>query len=233
MGAHAVPQRSLRAGRAVAVPRGRAGDGRGRADHDAPVGSGRRVRPAGGAGAAGAARARRARVGSGGGVAGRAALRRGRASPAPEVRQRRGARRVGLRPQPEGHGRLRRPGDRYQTAARRVRGPRAGLGERMSVTRDDVLKIAQLAELDVDEATLPLLAEQMSRILDYVAQIGAVAASEGARPFVPGPDAARFRPDEVRPWPLAFGPQKLAPAFKDGFFLVPKLGQFEEAQGLE
>jgi len=103
----------------------------------------------------------------------------------------------------------------------------------VSVTRDDVLKIAQLAELDVDEATLPLLAEQMSRILDYVAQIGAVAASEGARPFVPGPDAARFRPDEVRPWPLAFGPQKLAPAFKDGFFLVPKLGQFEEAQGLE
>src|SRR5213592_822823 len=78
-------------------------------------------------------------------------------------------------------GRRRRPGDRYQTAARRVRGPRAGLGERMSVTRDDVLKIAQLAELDVDEATLPLLAEQMSRILDYVAQIGAVAASEGAR----------------------------------------------------
>jgi len=47
----------------------------------------------------------------------------------------------------------------------------------MSVTRDEVLKIAQLAELDVDEKTLPLLAEQMSRILDYVAQIGGVAAS--------------------------------------------------------
>jgi Asp-tRNA(Asn)/Glu-tRNA(Gln) amidotransferase C subunit len=36
-----------------------------------------------------------------------------------------------------------------------------------------------------------------------------------------------FRPDEVKPWPLAFGPEKLAPAFKDGFFLVPKLGAFE------
>jgi len=103
----------------------------------------------------------------------------------------------------------------------------------MSVTREAVLKIAQLAELDVDEETLPLLAEQMSRILEYVAQIGAVAATESARPFVPGPDAARFRPDEVKPWPLAFGPQKFAPAFKDGFFLVPKLGQFEEAEGAE
>ena len=100
----------------------------------------------------------------------------------------------------------------------------------MSVTREDVLKIARLAELDVDEAALPVLTEQMSRILDFVAQISAVPASEGARPFVPGPDAVRFRADEVRPWPLAFGPDRLAPAFKAGFFVVPKLGQFEEPE---
>jgi aspartyl-tRNA(Asn)/glutamyl-tRNA(Gln) amidotransferase subunit C len=97
----------------------------------------------------------------------------------------------------------------------------------MSVTHDDVLKIARLAELEVSEDALPLLAEQMSRILDYVRQINSVPASEGLRPFVPGPDAVRFRPDEVKPWPLAFGPETLAPAFKDGFFLVPKLGAFE------
>jgi len=101
----------------------------------------------------------------------------------------------------------------------------------MSVTRDDVLRIARLAELDVDEDGLAALAEQMSRILDYVAQLGAVPASEGVRPFVPGPDAIRFRPDEVKPWPLAFGPAEFAPAFKDGFFIVPKLGQFEEPEG--
>ena len=100
----------------------------------------------------------------------------------------------------------------------------------MSVTHDEVLKIARLAELDVSEDALPLLAEQMSRILDYVAQINAVPASEGVKPFVPGPDAVRFRADEVKPWPLAFGPDKLAPAFRDGFFVVPKLGQFEEAE---
>src|SRR5207244_5533688 len=100
----------------------------------------------------------------------------------------------------------------------------------MSVTHEEVRKIARLAELDVDEAPLPLLADQMSRILDYVAQINAVTASEGIKPFVPGPDAVRFRADEVKPWPLAFGPEKLAPAFRDGFFVVPKLGQFEEAE---
>jgi aspartyl-tRNA(Asn)/glutamyl-tRNA(Gln) amidotransferase subunit C len=100
----------------------------------------------------------------------------------------------------------------------------------MSVTDDEVRNIARLAELDVSEDALPLLAEQMSRILAYVAQINTVAGSEGVKPFVPGPDAVRFRPDEVKPAPLAFGPAEFAPAFKDGFFLVPKLGQFEDAE---
>jgi aspartyl-tRNA(Asn)/glutamyl-tRNA(Gln) amidotransferase subunit C len=97
----------------------------------------------------------------------------------------------------------------------------------MSVSREDVLRIAQLAELDVDEDTLPELAEQMSRILDYVAQLSAVPANGALKAFVPGPDAIRFRPDEVNPPPLAFGPAQFAPAFKEGFFLVPKLDQFE------
>jgi aspartyl-tRNA(Asn)/glutamyl-tRNA(Gln) amidotransferase subunit C len=97
----------------------------------------------------------------------------------------------------------------------------------MSVSRDDVLRIAQLAELEVEEDGLPALVDQMSRILDYIAQLSAATGSNGLRPFVPGPDAIRFRPDEVKPWPLAFGPEKFAPAFKDGFFVVPKLDQFE------
>jgi aspartyl-tRNA(Asn)/glutamyl-tRNA(Gln) amidotransferase subunit C len=100
----------------------------------------------------------------------------------------------------------------------------------MSVSRDDVLRIAQLAELDVEDDALPDIAEQMSRILDYVAQLSAVPAPTNGtgKTFVPGPDAIRFRPDEVTPWwPLAFGPEDFAPAFKEGFFVVPKLGQFE------
>ena len=98
----------------------------------------------------------------------------------------------------------------------------------MSVTREEVLKIAQLAELEVPEDGLAALAEEMSRILEYVAQISSVPASEGAKPFIPGPDAIRFRADEVKPAQLAFGPATFAPAFRDGFFLVPKLGQFEQ-----
>jgi len=97
----------------------------------------------------------------------------------------------------------------------------------MSVSREEALRIAQLAELDVDDEALPELAEQMSRIIDYVAQLSAVPANGTVKAFVPGPDAIRFRADEVNPAPLAFGPAEFAPAFKEGFFVVPKLDQFE------
>jgi aspartyl-tRNA(Asn)/glutamyl-tRNA(Gln) amidotransferase subunit C len=97
----------------------------------------------------------------------------------------------------------------------------------MSVSREEVLRIAQLAELDVEEEALPTLAEQMSRILDYAAQLSAVPANGTVKVFVPGPDAIRFRFDEVTPSRLAFGPEEFAPDFKEGFFVVPKLGQFE------
>jgi len=97
----------------------------------------------------------------------------------------------------------------------------------MSVSREEVLRIAQLAQLDVDEDALSTLAEQMSRILDYAAQLSAVPANGTVKVFVPGPDAIRFRADEVAPAQLAFGPEEFAPDFKEGFFVVPKLGQFE------
>lgn len=97
----------------------------------------------------------------------------------------------------------------------------------MSVSRQEVERIARLVELHVDEAALPALTEQMSRILDYVSQIAAVPGTETVQPFTPGPAAMRFRVDEVRPVPLALTPAQLAPAFKDGFFLVPRLGAFD------
>lgn len=101
----------------------------------------------------------------------------------------------------------------------------------MSVSREDVLRIAQLAELHVEEEQLPTLVEEMSRILDYVAQLSQLPAGETVKPFLAGPDAVRFRPDDVKPAPLARSPAEMAPAFKDGYFLVPKLEQFAPGDG--
>src|SRR5437870_13680172 len=99
----------------------------------------------------------------------------------------------------------------------------------MSVTHDEVRRIARLAELDVSDDALPLLAEQMSRLLEYVAQINAVPASEAVKPFVPGPGAVRFRPDEVKPWPLAFGPADRGRVIRDVSCLLPKLAPLADA----
>ena len=97
----------------------------------------------------------------------------------------------------------------------------------MSVSQEEALRIAQLAEMDVAEDALPALAEQLSAILEYVAQLNAVSGGDNVRPYIAGPDVVRFRPDEVKPQPLALSPKEMAPAFKEGFFAVPRLNQFE------
>jgi len=103
----------------------------------------------------------------------------------------------------------------------------------MSVSREEVEKVARLAELHVDAAAVASLAEEMSRILEYVAQLAAVPVGDGARSFTPGPEAIRLRADEVRPWPLAVPPAEFAPAFREGFFIVPRLGQFDGGDAAE
>src|SRR5229473_503568 len=93
----------------------------------------------------------------------------------------------------------------------------------MSVTREEVLRIAQLAELHVDEDQLPALVEQMSRIIDFVAQLGQLPAGDTVKPFLAGPDAARFRSDEVKPIPLARPPAATARATAERLTKVKRL----------
>ena len=80
---------------------------------------------------------------------------------------------------------------RREAAARGLRRPRARMGERMSIGRDEVLHVARLAELAVREEELDRLVEQLNRIVDYVAQLDQVPADRMAEPFLPGPAAAR------------------------------------------
>ena len=93
----------------------------------------------------------------------------------------------------------------------------------MGVTRKDVEKVAALAELAVDEATAAELERQLSRILDYVAQLGEVtddAAAGDTR-------AERLRRDELDPDRLSRAPGEIAPAFQGGLFTVPRLGELD------
>jgi aspartyl-tRNA(Asn)/glutamyl-tRNA(Gln) amidotransferase subunit C len=102
------------------------------------------------------------------------------------------------------------------------------MGERMSIGRDEVLHVAKLAELAVQDSELDRLVEQMNRIVDYVAQLDQVPADRAAEPFLAGPPAVALREDVEGAVPLARSPAEMAPEFVDGFFLVPRHGAMED-----
>ncbi len=97
----------------------------------------------------------------------------------------------------------------------------------MTIGREDILRVARLAELDVPERDLDGLAAQIGRIVAYVAQLEQVPAGESAAPFQAGPSAVRLREDVPDPVPMTRGPEAIAPEFRDGLFLVPRLGAME------
>jgi len=99
----------------------------------------------------------------------------------------------------------------------------------MSIGSKDVLHVARLAELAVADGDMPTLVEQLGRIVDFVAQLNEVPAGEEAPPFVAGPAQVILREDVIAPIPLSRTPEQMAPEFRDGLFLVPRLGAMEEA----
>jgi aspartyl/glutamyl-tRNA(Asn/Gln) amidotransferase C subunit len=98
----------------------------------------------------------------------------------------------------------------------------------MRIGPEDVRRIARLAEIAVPEPDLATLVEQLDRIVGYVAQLDAAPVETDLGGFTPGPEAVAWREDEVRPVPLALPPAALAPEFRGGFFVVPRLAAMEE-----
>ena len=99
----------------------------------------------------------------------------------------------------------------------------------MKIGPEQVMHVARLAELAVSEAELPRLVAQLGRIVDYVAQLDQVPSSDQAPPFLAGPVSVALREDVVNPIPLARSPSKMAPEFRHGFYIVPRLGSMEGA----
>ena len=93
----------------------------------------------------------------------------------------------------------------------------------MKISKDEVLKVAALARLDLDDAAIETFAEQISTILDYVDTLKNVD-TEG----VPGTSHAisltnAFREDEPHEHLERDRALENAPEKEDGTFTVPRV----------
>lgn len=93
----------------------------------------------------------------------------------------------------------------------------------MSLTPDDIKKIAHLARLALPEAQIDDYAQRLSGILDMVAKLQD-APTAGVAPMAHPLDATqRLRPDTVTETNQRETYQQIAPDTEDGLYLVPKV----------
>jgi aspartyl-tRNA(Asn)/glutamyl-tRNA(Gln) amidotransferase subunit C len=98
----------------------------------------------------------------------------------------------------------------------------------MSVTGDEVRRIAELARLAPDTAEVERLTRELNRILEHVDALREADVSGVQEGMGDGlPDA--FRDPTAPPDPIPpDAPQGMAPGWREGFFLVPRLPALEE-----
>ncbi len=93
----------------------------------------------------------------------------------------------------------------------------------MKITKDEVLYVADLARLDLDEASIEKFVGQIGNILQYVDQLNEVD-TEGIRPTSHAISFTNaFREDEQRQPLDRERALSNAPEKEDGNFVVPKV----------
>jgi aspartyl-tRNA(Asn)/glutamyl-tRNA(Gln) amidotransferase subunit C len=94
----------------------------------------------------------------------------------------------------------------------------------MSLTRQDVEKIAHLARLQVTEAEMPVYVNSLSAIVDFVAELARAdtqAVEPMAHPLVG--QRQRLRPDEITETDQHQKYQRNAPQVQASLYVVPRV----------
>jgi len=91
----------------------------------------------------------------------------------------------------------------------------------MSLSADEVRKVADLARLDISEADLATMTRQLSAIVEYINQLQTVN-TDGVEPLAHALDVHDvFRDDVPGPSLTVDAALANAPARKDNFYRVP------------
>ncbi|MDH4134316.1 MAG: Asp-tRNA(Asn)/Glu-tRNA(Gln) amidotransferase subunit GatC [Gammaproteobacteria bacterium] len=93
----------------------------------------------------------------------------------------------------------------------------------MSLQRQDVIKIAHLARLEITEAEVATTHESLARILGLIEQMNAVDTQTVAPMAHPQDASLRLRDDRVSEPDQRDKFQAIAPATEAGLYLVPKV----------
>jgi len=93
----------------------------------------------------------------------------------------------------------------------------------MSLSAEDVNKIAWLGRLAINPDKVDAYARDLSGILDFVEQMSAVDTTHVAPMAHPLDQAQRLRPDEITEPDRRSAFQAHAPLVEAGLYLVPKV----------
>ena len=99
----------------------------------------------------------------------------------------------------------------------------------MPVTREDVLHIAELARLGIDTARADALTKELSAILSHMEVLSQVDTATVTTTAGVGSDGTPLRPDVGVPGVSLAALASIAPAMRDGFFIVPRLATHEDS----
>ena len=93
----------------------------------------------------------------------------------------------------------------------------------MTLSLDDVRRIAHLARIDVDAAEVARVHAKLESIFAMIDELNAIDTS-GVEPMSPAQDVvAPLREDRVTEADRHAEYQKVAPAVEDGLYLVPRV----------
>ena len=98
----------------------------------------------------------------------------------------------------------------------------------MAVTRQDVLHIAELARLGVDNARADELTKELSAILAHMEVLSQIDTAGVPKTAGVRAEGTPLRPDVGEPPLMERTLESFAPAMRDGFFLVPRLATHED-----
>ena len=93
----------------------------------------------------------------------------------------------------------------------------------MALSKDDVLNIANLAKLQVNEDEVERYKQDLSRILEFVEQMNQADVDNIAPMAHPQEMMQPLREDAITETDQREKFQQIAPATQDGLYLVPKV----------